>query len=100
MMKMQPSGFLHLFLLALIGFSANRCTNGADPEIFPVDEGYKPDHAIEFSHDLHAGKLKIDCTYCHNPEIDGKKEGIPVANVCLKCHKQVKGNSSGEKKVD
>lgn len=97
---MQPPGFLRLLFLILIGFSVNHCTNGADPEILPVDEGYKPDHAIEFPHDLHAGKLKIDCKYCHNSEIDGKKEGIQATGVCIKCHKQVNGNSSREKKVD
>ena len=86
MTKMQRSGFPYLFLLILIGFSTTHCTNKTDPEILPADEGYKPDHTIEFSHTLHE---KIDCKLCHNPTVDGKEEGIPAANVCLNCHKQI-----------
>ncbi len=62
---MQPPGFLLLFFLTLLGFSVTHCTNETGPEILPVDEGYKPDHAIEFPHDIHASK-GIDCKYCCN----------------------------------
>lgn len=89
----QQSGFLLVFLLLTIGLGSNRCTRGSDPKILPVDESYKPDKPIEFSHDLHAGKLGIDCKDCHNSAIDGKKEGIPTTNVCTKCHKEVKGGT-------
>lgn len=93
----QQSGFLLLFLLLTIGLASNRCTDGSDPKILPVDESYKPDKPIEFSHELHAGKHGIDCKYCHNSAIDGKKNGISVVNVCTKCHKQVDGNSIKKK---
>lgn len=92
--KMQRFSFKYLFfLMMLIGFSTNRCTNNrTDPEILPLDEGYKPDHAIEFPHEIHASK-GIDCKYCHNPETDGKKAGIPAEKICMNCHKQVTGSS-------
>lgn len=93
----QQSGFLLIFLLLTIGLASNRCTGGSDTEILPVDESYKPDQPIEFPHDIHAGKLGIDCKYCHNANVDGKKEGIPAANVCMNCHKQVTGNSTEQK---
>ncbi|WP_341900369.1 cytochrome c3 family protein [Fluviicola taffensis] len=80
------SGFLYLFSLAIIGLSTNSCTNETG-----VDEAYKPDHPIEFPHDIHVSK-GIDCKYCHNSANDGQNEGIPSANVCMKCHKQIKGN--------
>lgn len=87
MKHMQQSAFLYMLFLVIIGLSVSHCT---DPEILPLDEGYKPDHKIDFSHELHA---KVDCKYCHNPANDGKKEGIPAAKVCMKCHKEEKAKS-------
>lgn len=94
---MIQSGFLYLLFLVIVGLGTNRCTNEEDTKILPLDEGYKPDHAIEFPHDLHARKLEIDCKYCHNSAIDGKEKGIPAAKICLNCHKQVTGNSPKKK---
>ncbi len=90
MKHFQAVGFLYILHLAVIVVSANGCINSADPKILPVEEGYKPDHAIDFSHEVHA---KIDCKYCHNSENDGKEAGIPAANICMKCHKQIIGDS-------
>jgi hypothetical protein len=92
MRDFQQSGFLLILLVLIMGLTANRCTSGADPEILPVDESYKPDQLIEFSHDIHAGKNGIDCKFCHNAEFDEKNTGIPSMDVCMKCHKEVKGN--------
>lgn len=97
MKRFQKHCFLFLLLFTVCGLGVNRCTSGADPEILPVEESYKPDQPIEFPHDIHAGKLEIDCKYCHNASVDGKKEGIPAANVCMNCHKQVTGNSTEKK---
>ena len=91
---MKYSRFIFPLVLVLIGLTANHCTNGSDPKILPVDESYKPDKPIEFPHDLHAGKLGIDCKDCHNSAINGKEKGIPATQVCMKCHKQVSGNNS------
>lgn len=90
MKDFQQSGFLLVFLFLIIGLASNQCTGGSNPAIMPVDESYKPDKPIEFSHELHAGKHGIDCKYCHHSAIDGKKEGVPTADVCTKCHKKVK----------
>lgn len=83
--------WLFIFIVVIMALTANRCTGGADPKILPVDESYKRDQPIEFPHDIHAGKLGIDCKYCHNSAVDGKERGIPTANVCTKCHQEVKG---------
>lgn len=80
MKHMQPSLFLHLLFLVMIGLATNRCNS-------PIEEEYKPDQPIEFPHDIHVSK-GIDCKYCHNPKIDGKNDGIPSAKVCMKCHKE------------
>lgn len=92
MRHFQQSCFLLVFLLLIIGLGSNRCTGEADTEILPVDEGYKPDQPIEFPHDIHAGKNGIDCKFCHNAKFDEKNTGIPSADVCMKCHKEVKAN--------
>lgn len=92
----QQSGFLLLFLLLTIGLASNRCTDGSNPKILPVDESYKPDQPIEFPHDIHASKNGIDCKFCHNAAFDEKNTGIPSMDVCTKCHKEIKGDSVPE----
>jgi cytochrome c2 len=52
-------------------------------------KGYQPTQPIRFSHQLHAGKNKIDCQYCHTSAGKGKTSGIPSLNTCMNCHKAV-----------
>ena len=52
-------------------------------------KGYQPTQPIRFSHQLHAGKHKIDCQYCHIGASKGKASGIPTLNTCMNCHKAV-----------
>ena len=54
-----------------------------------VDQGYKPIQPIKFSHKIHAGDNKIDCQYCHSSAKHSKTSGIPTANVCMNCHKNI-----------
>ena len=54
-----------------------------------VDEGYMPLQEIAFSHKIHAGDNKIDCQYCHSSAKHSKTSGIPTANVCMNCHKNI-----------
>lgn len=54
-----------------------------------VDEGYQPIQPIAFSHKIHAGDNKIDCQYCHSAAKHSKHSGIPSANVCMNCHKNI-----------
>lgn len=91
MKHIQQSGFLYLFFLAIIGLSTNRCTN-TDPKILPLEREtpYKPDHKTDFSHEVHQ---QVDCKYCHNSATDGKTKGIPATSICIKCHKQITGDS-------
>ncbi len=52
-------------------------------------KGYQPTQPIRFSHQLHAGKHKIDCQYCHTSAAKGKASGIPSLNTCMNCHKNI-----------
>ena len=54
-----------------------------------VYETYKPEQPIKFSHKVHAGKLSINCVYCHSGAEKGRTSGIPSANVCMNCHKAI-----------
>lgn len=66
----------------------------------PDDQkGYEPAQPIDFSHELHAGELTIDCRYCHTDVDKGRVAGIPPGNVCMNCHKAVRA-TRGELKVE
>ncbi len=54
-----------------------------------VQQGYRPDQPIKYSHKLHAGDLKIDCKYCHSTAEKSKQASIPSVNTCMNCHKGV-----------
>ncbi len=55
--------------------------------------GYQPIQPINFSHKLHAGDNKINCTYCHSSADKSKVAGVPTAETCMNCHTQVKPDS-------
>lgn len=68
-----------------------------------VDQGYAPVQPIHFSHKIHAGDNKIECTYCHSAARVSKTSGIPSLNVCMNCHKSVYqyvGNPEGPSAED
>ena len=68
-----------------------------------VDQGYAPVQPIHYSHKIHAGDNKIECTYCHSSARVSKHSGIPSLNVCMNCHKSIyeyKGNPEGPSQDD
>lgn len=58
-----------------------------------VHQGYQPVQPIKYSHELHAGVMKINCQYCHVGAYKGKNATIPSLNICMNCHKVVKTES-------
>ena len=48
--------------------------------------GYAPDQPINFSHQLHAGQMNIDCQYCHTGVEKGRNALVPSVNICMNCH--------------
>jgi mono/diheme cytochrome c family protein len=54
-----------------------------------VQKGYAPTQPIAYSHELHAGKYKINCQYCHSSADKGKQASIPSASTCMNCHAHV-----------
>jgi hypothetical protein len=65
-----------------------------------ITQGYQPEQPIAYSHKLHAGTMQIPCVYCHSGAEKGKTAGVPSANVCLNCHKQVRqGPTTGTAEI-
>lgn len=64
---------------------------GASAETLQV--GYMPEQPIPFSHALHAGKLGMDCRYCHNTVETADAAAIPPLETCMNCHSRIFPNS-------
>lgn len=56
---------------------------------FNVQLGDKrgPKQPINFSHQVHAGKLGMDCRYCHYGATRSSVANIPAVSTCMGCHK-------------
>lgn len=59
-----------------------------------ADEAAGPDQPIEYSHELHAGQMGIDCLYCHTGADKGQHATIPAVSVCIGCHATVRRGPS------
>jgi hypothetical protein len=59
--------------------------------------GYSPTQPIPFPHNVHAGKLGMDCRYCHTTAEYSRHASVPPLNICMNCHmtvRQVNGKDS------
>lgn len=65
--------------------------------VYSVGDGYTPDQPIAFSHAIHNCQNEIDCQYCHSSASKSKHAGIPSVNVCMNCHKGIKGKDDNAK---
>lgn len=63
-------------------------------------QGYEPDQPIAYSHQLHAGELKIPCLYCHSGAERSKHAGIPAASTCMNCHQFVTATRATQRAED
>jgi hypothetical protein len=61
--------------------------------------GYQPQQPIPFSHAVHAGRLKLDCRYCHSTVESAAFAAIPPTQTCLNCHASIKSDSPNLKLV-
>ncbi|NGP88249.1 cytochrome c3 family protein [Fodinibius halophilus] len=61
-----------------------------------TDVGYAPEQPIAYSHKLHAGKLDIDCQYCHTNVEKSKHANVPATQTCMNCHSQIDSNNPEE----
>jgi len=56
---------------------------------FSVSLGFNkgPTQPINFSHKTHAGKLGMNCLYCHYAAEKSQAANIPAIGTCMGCHK-------------
>jgi hypothetical protein len=52
--------------------------------------GYAPAQPVPFSHSLHAGRLGIDCRYCHVHVEESPHATVPPSQTCNNCHTLVR----------
>lgn len=75
-------------LAAVFGLGGGVVTAGVwyyfTPSYWEV--GYRPDQPVDYSHQIHAGKLGMDCRYCHVSVEDSYKANVPDAATCMNCH--------------
>lgn len=61
----------------------------ATPDFWEV--GYMPTQpGSGFNHQIHAGRLGMDCRYCHTNVEDSHWANIPTASTCMGCHTEQK----------
>ncbi len=82
-----------VFFIIFCGFIASFCWTWVALWNTNVHTGYQPVQPIKYSHELHAGIMKIECQYCHSGAFKSKNASIPSLNVCMNCHKTVKTES-------
>jgi hypothetical protein len=73
-----------IYLPVALGF-------GASPQTLAV--GYQPKQPVGYSHALHAGKLGLDCRYCHNTVEKAAFAALPPTQTCMNCHTNIKNTS-------
>ena len=75
-------GGLYVVILIWVGFS---------PKTTAV--GYAPHQPVPYSHAVHAGKLGIDCRYCHTTVETTAFAAVPPTATCMNCHKNIRADS-------
>jgi hypothetical protein len=78
MRKLAMAGLVALFVFAAVLLLIIADARGRG------DEG--PAQPIAFSHAIHAGKLGLECTYCHQHAAESSRPGIPPVSLCMSCH--------------
>lgn len=51
--------------------------------------GYMPKQPVDYSHQIHAGQLGMDCRYCHTHVEESYQANVPSPSVCMNCHTAV-----------
>jgi cytochrome c553 len=76
-------------LVSLIVVLVLAAATVAFTQSFSVQLGHKqgPEQPIKFPHDIHAGKLGMNCLYCHYSAEKSPIANIPPMSTCMGCHK-------------
>jgi hypothetical protein len=58
-----------------------------------------PDQPIAFSHEIHVGKLNLQCLFCHETADKSTFAGVPPMKKCMDCHVAVRTETAGVQKL-
>ncbi len=64
-----------------------------------LEAGYMPTQPVPYSHAIHAGKLGMDCRYCHTSVENASFAAVPATQTCMNCHTQIHRESPKLEKV-
>lgn len=70
--------FFGFFILAYLALGANYERNRKTPG-----------QPIAFSHEIHVGKVGLQCLFCHETADTSAFAGIPTVEKCMSCHRNV-----------
>lgn len=73
-----------LYLIFLLAYAGSPTTTHV---------GYRPQQPVAYSHALHAGKLGLDCRYCHTTVEDAASAAVPPTQTCMNCHHVIRADS-------
>ena len=73
-----------IFLAAIVWIAAGTINS---PRLTRV--GVPVEQPVPFSHQHHAGRLSIDCRYCHETVEHSAFAGMPSTEVCMDCHSHI-----------
>ncbi|RME15192.1 MAG: cytochrome C [Bdellovibrio sp.] len=90
-------GLITIGLFVALGVFIFLMTN--NKIVFGYNINYQPTQPIPYSHKLHAGKLKIDCKYCHTTTGVSRHASVPSLNICMNCHLTIKTDSPYIQKI-
>ena len=76
--------------IGVSSLQAAKTTDPLNPETPKTPVGPALVQPINYSHKLHAGKLGIDCGYCHTNVDKSPIANYPNVETCMNCHKYVK----------
>ncbi|HET6349638.1 MAG TPA: cytochrome c3 family protein, partial [Candidatus Krumholzibacteria bacterium] len=48
-----------------------------------------PTQPINFSHQIHVGRLNLECLFCHDTADKSYYAGVPSVQKCMSCHSAV-----------
>lgn len=77
----------HAFLAGFLGLAFLLISGTwyyATPNFWEV--GYMPDQPVDYSHQIHASKLGMDCLYCHTTVTESRSANVPPTSTCMNCH--------------
>ncbi|WP_263138805.1 cytochrome c3 family protein [Pseudomonas sp. RIT-PI-AD] len=78
-MLVTLGGLIGVFIVALL----------LERSDYQTGRGWVVRQPVPFSHQHHAGALRIDCRYCHAGVEDSPRAGFPPTHTCMSCHSQL-----------